>query len=131
MYLLKNGWYSTGWHNVRKKYVWKSKPTRTAFSPLKVSYLYRMIMTITFYRKYEYSLLSLLNHNDNNALKFKCQMLTLQILSSLCDLKWLFRCHRQTISFKISHSISSELRIWFPRMMNVMCRMIPRLTFNV
>ena len=96
-----------------------------------VSYFYRMIMAITFYRKNEYSLLSLLNHNDNNALKFKCQMLTLQILSSLCDLKWLFRCHRQTIFFKISNSISSQWQIWFPRMMNMLCRMIFRMTFTV
>ena len=88
-------------------------------SPLSVSYFYRMIMTITFYRKFEYSLLSLLNHNDNNALKFKCQMLTLQILSSLCDLKWLFRCHRQTIFFKISNFISPQLQTWFLITMNM------------
>ena len=96
-----------------------------------VSYFYRMIMAITFYRKNEYSLLSLLNHNDNNALKFKCQMLTLQILSSLCDLKWLFRCHRQTIFFKISNFISPQLQTWFLIRMNMTYKMIFRITFTV
>ena len=105
--------------------------TYKKISLLVASQFYCMIMAITFYRKNEYGLLSLLNYNDNNALKFKCQMLTLQILSSLCDLKWLFRCHRQTIFFKISNSISSQWQIWFPRMMNMLCRMIFRMTFTV
>ena len=96
-----------------------------------VSYFYRMIMAITFYRKNEYSLLSLLNHNDNNVLKFKCQMLTLQILSSLCDLKWLFRCHRQTIFLKIDNFVTSRPQIWFLRMMNMICRIIFTMTFTV
>ena len=62
-------------YDITSKNMFKAQ-TFKKISPLVASHCYCMIMAITFYRKNEYGLLSLLNYNDNNALKFKCQMLT-------------------------------------------------------